>query len=186
MKIASITLLLLVVGCSSTPVMDTHYYLLREDVVPSTRALKPSADYAFGNVAIAAYIDQSGLPLQLANGEIRPALLHQWAEPMRESVRHFLQKHISNAMGEDLFSAALSDAEMLVEIRLDQLHGTVAGDAIIFAYWWLKQDGKIIESYQFGETIALQTSGYDALAAAEKSLLKKLAEHIGTTLNSRE
>lgn len=71
---------------------------------------------------------------------------------------------------------------MQVEIRVDH----AAGDAIILAYWWLRQDGKIIESYQFGETIPLKISGYEALAAAEKSLLKKLAEHIGTTLNSKK
>jgi len=186
MKIVSVVLLLLVVGCSSTPVVDTHYYLLREDGVPSTRALKPSADYALGDVTIADYIDQPGLPLQLTNGEIRPALLHQWAEPMHKSVRSFLQKQISNALGEDLFPAGLSEANVQVEIRLDQLHGTAAGEAVILAFWWLKQDGKIIESYQFGETMQLQVSGYDSLAAAEKSLLKQLAAHIGATLNSRE
>jgi len=186
MKIAVITLLLLVVGCSSTPVMDTHYYLLRADGVPTTRALSPSSDYALGDVIIAPYIDQPGLPLQMADGEIRPALLHQWAEPMHKSVRSYLQKEISLALGKDLFSAALSEADVLVEIRLDQLHGTATGNAIILAYWWLKQDGKIIGSYQFGDTIPLQASGYGALAAAEKSLLKQLAEHIGATLKNKE
>lgn len=92
MKMASVTLLLLLVACSSKPVIDTHYYLLREDGVPPTRALKPSSDYALGNVTIAAYIDQPGLPLQVTNGEIRPAKHHQWAEPMHKSVRSFQQE----------------------------------------------------------------------------------------------
>jgi uncharacterized lipoprotein YmbA len=187
MKIVSIALLLLLTACSSTPVIDTHYYLLRDGgEVPAIRALSPSSDYALGNVTIAPYIDQPGLTLMLTSGEIRPALYHQWAEPMHQSVRNFLQRQISIALGDDLFPVALSDAPIQLEIRVDQLHGTATGEAVLLAYWWLKQGGKILESYQYGEQIPLQQSGYEALVDTERELLKKFAEHIGSYLKAKK
>ena len=187
MRIVIVSFLLLLTACSSKPVVDTHFYLLRDSgEVPATRALSPSSEYALGNVSIAPYIDQSGLTLKLTSGEIRPAQYHQWAEPMHKSVRNFLQQQISLALGNDLFPAALSEAPVQVEIRVDQLHGTQDGEAVILAYWWLKQGGTILESYQFGDKLALSESGYEALADTLRALLKNLATHIATTLKGNE
>ncbi len=139
-----------------------------------------------GQIIVAPYIDQPGIVLETANGEIRPAMHHQWAEPMHKSVRSYLQRQVSVALGEDLFPAALSDAPVQVEIRVDQLHGTQSGEALLLAYWWLKQDGSILESYQYGDKLPLAESGYEALAATERDLLKNLAMHIAETLKAKQ
>jgi uncharacterized lipoprotein YmbA len=184
MKIASIAVLLFIVtACSSQPV-DTHYYLLRADAAAHSRSLKASPDYALGVVTIASYIDQPGLVLQVSSGQIRPALHHQWAEPMHQSVRSFLQVEISTALGEDLFPVRVSPAKTVVEIRVDQLHGTDDGEATLLAYWWIQRDGKVLESRQFGKTLALKADGYEALAETEKKLLTAFAQNIAETLKA--
>jgi uncharacterized lipoprotein YmbA len=184
MKSVSIALLLLLTACSGQPV-PTQYYLMRSDNVPESRAVAPSENYALGMVAIASYIDQPGMVLEMEGGQIRPALHHKWAEPMSRSVRSFLQAEISEQLGETLFPVDVSPAEILVEIKVDQLHGTRDGKALLSAYWWLKRDGVILESYQVGESIALKSDGYAALAEAEKALLRLMAGDIANTLKAR-
>jgi uncharacterized lipoprotein YmbA len=183
MKFAALIMIVFLVGCTSAPVA-TDYYLLRQDDAFTSRALVASSDYALGNVVIASYIDQPGMVLEVSAGQVRPALHHQWAEPMRQSVRSFLQREISTSLGEDLFPAAMSEAKSVVEIRVDQLHGTDDGEAILLAYWWLRVDGKIHSPYQFSQTLALQRDGYAALAQAEKDLLEAFAASIADTLKA--
>ncbi|MEP5764660.1 MAG: ABC-type transport auxiliary lipoprotein family protein [Halieaceae bacterium] len=181
MRYAAILLIVGLVACSGQPV-ETNYYLLGKDHAPESRELKGSRDFALGSVAIAAYIDQPGMMLEVGNGQIRPAMHHQWAEPMSQSVRMFLQREISQHLGEDLFPATISNAETVVEIRLDQLHGTADGQAVIFAYWYLRKDGEVIAPHQFGKTVDLTSDGYAALARAEQSLLAGLAKDIADAL----
>ena len=181
MKSASIALLLLVAACSGQPV-DTNYYLLRGDRLPESRSLVASSDFALGTVVVATYIDQPGIAFETGGGQIRPAQHHQWAEPMHQSVRSFLQREISTLLGEDLFPVSMSSADTALDIRVDQLHGTNDGQAVLFAYWWLRKGGEILEPHQFGKTLALKSDGYEALVKAEKALLNSLAREIADKL----
>ena len=181
MKCVSIALLLLLAACSSQPV-DTHYYLLRGDHLPESRSLTASGDYALGNVDIAGYIDQPGIALETGGGQIRPALHHQWAEPLHQSARSFLQREISTLLGEDVFPVRMSAAETVLDIRIDQLHGTDDGKAVLLAYWWLRRGDEILKPHQFGKSLALKSDGYAALVEAEKALLNSLARQIADTL----
>jgi uncharacterized lipoprotein YmbA len=181
LKSVSIALLLLVAACSGQPV-DTNYYLLRGDHLPESRSLSASGDFALGTVVVATYIDQPGIAFETGGGQIRPALHHQWAEPMHQSLRSYLQREISTLLGEDLFPVGMSSADTVLDIRVDQLHGTHDGEAVLFAYWWLRKGDEIIEPHQFGKTLALNSDGYAALVAAEKALLNSLAREIADKL----
>ena len=181
MKIASILLLILLAACSSQPV-NTHYYLLRGDREPETRTMVASPNYALGKVMTAPYMNQPGMVLEVAAGQVRPAQNHQWAEPLRDGIRVLLQREISAQLGADVFPESMSRADTAVDIRIDQLHGTYDGKAVLIAYWWLRRGDEILEPNQFGEKLALRADGYQALAEAEKLLLTKLASQIGDRL----
>jgi uncharacterized lipoprotein YmbA len=183
MKYAVLILTMILVGCSSTPV-DTNYYLLRHEGSAVSRELIASPDFALGKVAIAPYIDQPGLVLEVSAGQIRPAQHHQWAEPMHQSVRTFLQRGISSDLGEDLFPKALSSAPTVLDIRVDQLHGTDNGEAVLLAYWWTTRDGEIQSTYQYAQSQRLARDGYAALAEAEETLLRGLAANIADALGA--
>ena len=177
MKLLLPALLLLVVGCSGQPV-ENHYYLLRNDTPLDSRELKPSTEYAIGNVKIAPYIDQPGLVLEVGTGEIRPAMRHQWAEPMHDSVRNFLLVEISRRLGEDVFPAEISSAETELDIRISQLHGTQDGEVILSGLWMLRRGNEIVNSYSFRQTRQQVGDGYAAMAAAQEALLEELAKSI--------
>jgi uncharacterized lipoprotein YmbA len=101
---------------------------------------------------------------------------------MHQSVRSFLQREISIQLGEDLFPVGMSSAETVLDIRVDQLHGTHDGEAVLFAYWWLRKGDEILAPHQFGKTLALKSDGYAALVEAEKALLNSLAREIADKL----
>jgi len=172
---------LFLVACSGTPV-QTHYYLLRSDLEQRTRDLKPTEEAAMGRIIIAPYIDQPGLVLETGSGEIRSAMYHRWAEPMREGLQQFLRVEVSGALGQDVFPEDFSNGKLVFDVRVDQLHGTANGDALLVAYWWIRRGENIVSSYQFSETRPLVEDGYHALAAAEKALLSELASRIAGTL----
>jgi hypothetical protein len=170
-------------ACAGTPV-ETHYYLLRPEPPLQTRGLQPSTEYAMGEVSVAPYIDQPGLVLELGPGEVRPARHHQWAEPMAGALPNFLLLEVSRAVDADVFHEFDSAAPLVFAVRIDQLHGTADGHALLVAYWRLRNKGEEIASYQLVERQALTRDGYDALAEAETLLLKKLARRIAESLKS--
>lgn len=181
MKVASMLLLALLAGCASQPIPPT-YYLLRSDQPLQSSSLSTSKYYSLGTVEIAAYLDQPGLVITTTNNETRPASQHLWAEPIYDGVRNFLSTEIALASGQELLPTKLTQHTTAVNIRIDQLHGTLDGQAHIVAYWWLVRDDKVASLNRFTQSRALTASGYNALVEAEKVLLAELAQRIATSL----
>lgn len=185
MKVAGLLLIVLLAGCASQAIPPT-YYLLRSDQDLQTSALSTSKEYSLGTVEIAAYLDQPGLVMETANGEIRPASQNLWAEPIYDGVRNFLATEIAQASGEELLPTKLNKNTTVVNIRIDQLHGTANGRAQIVAYWWLDRNDNVASLNRFAESRDLTASGYSALVEAEKSLLAELAKIIATSLANQK
>lgn len=185
MKIAHVLLVVLLAGCASQAV-EPSYYLLRSGQDLSSSTLSTSRDFALGAVEIAPYLDQPGLVMETAKGQMRPASQNLWAEPVFDGVRNFLATEIAQAHGQELLPAKLTSNSTVVNIRIDLLHGTRDGKAVIVAYWWLVRADQVIALNRFSESRALQTSGYSALVDAEKVLLAELAQKIAASLVTAE
>jgi uncharacterized protein len=186
MKIARLLLLVvLLAGCASQTV-EPSYYLLRSGQDLSSSTLRPSRDFSLGAVEIAPYLDQPGLMMETAAGQMRPASQNLWAEPVFDGVRNFLATEIAQAHGQELLPAKLNSNSTVVNIRIDQLHGTRDGKAIIVAYWSLVLADQVVALNRFSESRALEASGYSALVDAEKVLLAELAQKIAASLVTAE
>ena len=181
MKIASLLLVVFLSGCASQAI-EPSYYLLRSQQDTQTRQLNPSKDFSMGKVVIASYIDQPGLMIETNDGEIRAARHNLWAEPVYEGVRTQLVVDIGRAKGEDILPTNLGNTAIVLDIRLDQLHGTNDGKAKLVAYWWLRRGNDLLTAHVFSEEQALATDGYSALVAAERALLSQLAIKIADSL----
>lgn len=181
MKVATLLLLVLVAGCASQVTPPT-YYLLRSDQAMQSTALRTSQHYSLGTVEIAAYLDQPGLVIATAAGETRPASQNLWAEPIYDGVRNYLSTEIAQASGQELLPTKLTKDTTAVNIRIDQLHGTLDGQATIVAYWWLVRDDEVSSLNRFAQSRTLAANGYGALVDAEKLLLAELAQRIATSL----
>lgn len=182
MKRSIALVLALTLGACATPPMEPNYYLLRSDATITSGALEPSREFALGQISIAPYIDQPGLLLETAPGEVRAARYHLWAEPVRDGIETFLRQEISRRTGENLLPGNRDPGRTTINVRIDQMHGTLDGQARLVAYWWLSSGGVMTSAHRFAESLPLDTPGYAALASAEKALLARFAASIGDAM----
>ena len=181
MKYSYLLLLALLAGCAGQP-NEPSSYLLRSSHELETRTLEPSKEFSMGTVEVASYIDQPGLVLETDNGEMHHARNNLWAEPVYEGVRNSLVTSISHLSNMDLLPHELAETPVVLDIYIDQLHGTREGSARLVALWWLRSGGHLVSAHQFSEEKLLETSGYPALVQAEEALLEDLARAIANTL----
>ena len=184
MKRLLIILVVFSFGCGGkTP--ELKQYLLRADAGGQTAELAP-VSIGIGELTVAHYIDDPGLVIESSDGEVRAARHHQWAEPLRESLRRYLANEIANASGRAIGSREhkTSNWKRRIDIHIDQLHGTVDGDAILVAHWSMVDAIKLrlLADEYFSDTEPLGGDGYEALVRAEKALLSRLAAGIAATL----
>jgi hypothetical protein len=172
------------VGCGGqTP--ELKQYLLRADPPEQTGELAP-ASTGIGDLTVASYIDDPGLVLESSNGEVRVARHHQWAEPLRESLRAYLANEIATASGRVIsgHKHKASSWKRSIDIHIDQLHGKKDGNATLVAHWAVVDTTKLrlLAEKHFSDTEPLSGDGYEALVRAEKALLSRLAIAIAATL----
>jgi uncharacterized lipoprotein YmbA len=168
-------------ACSSQP-PDMTRYLLRSDLAQETRELNTSANFRFGALLVADYIDSAGLVIETGDDEIHTARNHEWAEPLRVSLKTFLATEVSSIVGEDIAFGSVDGATATIDVKIDQLHGRHGGDAVLLAYWRLTGPVGKERRFQFAETEPLARDGYQALVDAEKLLLRRLARQIASSL----
>mgnify|MGYP001549959910 FL=1 len=185
MKPLLVILIVFAVGCAGKAPELTQY-LLRTDT-PGRLAEQAPASTGIGNLTVASYIDAPGLVLESGNGVVHAARHHQWADPLRESLRSFLASEISAATGRPIgtHSHRESNWKRRLDIHIDQLHGSVDGSARLAANWAVidTTNHTVLAEHSFSETEPLSADGYDALVRAEKKLLSRLATAIAATLN---
>lgn len=174
-----------IVGCTSTPQAYTQY-LLRHDVSKAAAVKNPEEIVGIGRVEVATYIDSLGLILETASGEINVARYHQWAEPLRESLRQYLASSISmKAEIPVRFQNVVSgEHSKRIDIYIDQFHGDASGHAKLVAYWTVTdvESDKVVVDEQFFSREPLSQDGYSALVAAQKVLLEDFSKAISASL----
>ncbi|MBL4782350.1 MAG: membrane integrity-associated transporter subunit PqiC [Porticoccaceae bacterium] len=185
MKFLVLFALVLVSGCTST-VPRLNQYLLRSDASSQFSVEQQSAVVGLGAVVVAPYIDSLGLVQEKSSGEVRAARDHQWAEPLRASLRVFMAREISAHTGQTIraHDSGESDWQRRIDLRIDQLHGTASGEATLVAYWQVfdMAQRSVVSENGFAESQALGADGYEALVAVEKALLGKLAAAMAASL----
>jgi uncharacterized lipoprotein YmbA len=175
----------LVLGCSSTPAAHSSY-LLRADELPGTRPIGSPAPVGLRRVVVAPYLESPGLVLETAPGEVRAARYHEWAEPLDQGVRLYLRAELSTLLGEDVDANPTLSPQWsyAVDVAIDQLHGTVSGEALLVAGWRIAdaQKAEEIGRFRFVQRLPLERDGYPGLADAEIALLARLAAAIADSV----
>lgn len=190
MKPLSVLLLLVLAGCAGKPTPETQLYLLRSGAGNAFGASDGVAENGLGSIRVATYIDQPGLVLELADGTMRAARFHQWAEPLRESLRAFLANEIAAKAGKAVRPTAYGETnwrlytKQLIDVRIQELHGTRSGKARLVAIWALIDPAErtVTAEHEFVAEEPLADDGYAALVSAEEALLTQLAAQIAGAL----
>ena len=181
---------LLLAACSggSKKVSEPTFYLLRSEARAPEGLREPAVEIGINRVSVADYLGQQGIVVATRNGQVRPARQHLWAESIDSAMRLFLQNAISVELGYPVSAdtGRRRSWRYLVDIRIDEWHGYLEGDARILASWILVDVAKdrVLSRHRFEQTGVLEAEGYDALVAAQTELLDALAVAIAASLQT--
>ena len=187
MRAIALASMLLLVACGGAAPARTQY-LLRAQAPEGTVRVDTPARVGLGRVVVAPYLDQAGVVMETAPNEVTPARHHSWAEPLDEGALVFLRAEISAALGEDV-SFDPSDRSLwkyTVEVFIEQLHGTMTGQAVLVASYRITPRGAGSPSgYRFSRSAPLANEGYSGLVDAEAGLLRDLAVAIAGSIREQ-
>jgi uncharacterized lipoprotein YmbA len=184
-SIACVLSAALLVACAGTP-PERQLYLLRAAVPDVSGRVDAPVRVGLDRVTVAPYLDQAGIVVETAAGRVRPASEHRWAEPVDAGLRILLRGEISRSLGYDV-SADAADRQAwdyAVDVRVDQMHGTMLGTALLEAAYGITPragSGDTIR-YRFSRSATLAQAGYAGLVDAERRLARELAEAIAQSL----
>ena len=188
--IALVTSVILVSGCSNKAV-ESHEYLLRPagTVVPYDVNASPTLE--LHTVRIADYLDREGLILESSDNQIQAARYHRWAEPLRGSLKRYLQVAISQRTGISVAADLQqgSGADVRIDVIVHQLHGGAGGDVRMVAEWQLsngKRHANVLMRSEFADTVRISADGYSAVVDAHEQLLDALAEAVADGIGRLE
>lgn len=180
---------LVLIGCAGKAPPDLEQYLLRSDSANQFNGAE-LARIGIGSLRVSSYIDQPGLVIETTEGSMHAARYHQWAEPLRESLRLVLANDVASAIGEPVRPRVYGETnwklytDKMIDITIERMHGTANGDALLVAYWAVIDPGarSVLSEHEFSRTVPLSTSGYPGLVSSYKDLLNSLAGEIGQSL----
>ena len=134
MRAIALASTLLLLACGGSAPARTQY-LLRAQAPEGTVRVDIPARVGLGRVVVAPYLDQSGIMMETAANQVTPARNHTWAEPLDNATLIFLRATLSSALGEEvgLDPSDRSLWKYSVEVFVEQLHGTLAGQAMLVA-----------------------------------------------------
>ncbi len=175
----------LAIACSSTPPQTTRYLLPAETTRGTTRLESP-ARIGLGRVELSPYLGEQGLVVETEAGQVRPARYHLWAEPLDEGLRRFLRLEISKALGEHVSGDSTQQPRWrrTVDVEIDRLHGTLAGEAVLVAQWRVSPREGEPRAFSLSESRPLPREGYAGLVDAEIELTRALARAIDESLRT--
>jgi uncharacterized lipoprotein YmbA len=176
---------LFVLACSS-PGPTTTRYLLPTNVPMGTVRMEPPVRVGLDRVDVAPYLGEPGVVVETEARQVRPARYHQWAEPLSDGLRRFLQAEISNALGYDVSDDPKQKTswDRSIDVIIDRLHGNLSGEAQLVARWRIVPEDGVREAvtYRFAATEPLPREGYPGLVDAEITLVRNLAVAIAESL----
>jgi hypothetical protein len=185
MKLFAILSIAPLIACAGASPPPTQY-LLRAQPTQREGRVDVTVRVGLGRVAVAPYLEQSGIVVETEAGQVQAARQHQWAEPLDAGLRTYLRSEISLALGYDVSSSRADELswDYAVNIYVDRLHGTMAGNAVLDASYRIAPqsgEGEPVE-YRFSKTAALPREGFAGLIEAEARLVRELAAAIAASL----
>jgi uncharacterized lipoprotein YmbA len=179
--------LILVTACAGGKAPQKTQYLLPLDVPMGVAPFEAPVKVGLSRLDISDYLSSNaGVVVEVEPGMVRHARNHKWAEPLTMGLNRALRAQISSALGFDISgdTTIRSQWDLLVDIRIDRLHGNLDGEAILIAHWRVTPANAHEEAvtYRFSKTGLLQREGYDGLIEAEVALLTELSAAIADSV----
>jgi len=173
---------LFLAGCASD---SKHYYMLTADgPAPSGSG----QGIGVGPVSLAEYIDRPNLVIQEDTNQLGVSESHRWAGDLSTSIARVTATNLGRRLhtGNVRVYPWQTDSEVRYQVTIDvrQLHSGSDGYAVIEAGWraYALPERRLIASHTFVDREALSGDGYQALVAAQSTLISRMSADIAGKL----
>lgn len=183
----SALLIVLLSACAKQAVDKQHYFLPSPGGQPETLdKLEAARLLQITDVALADFLDKSGLVLQLDDITLNQAKNHVWAEDLRQQINRGLQARLNRQQQAYTVVGSQTAATLRLSIEIHAFHGRYDGLALTSGQWQLRnQQGEVEQITRFEIQTELNQSGYPALVRALGENLDKLSGQIAGHLQQR-
>lgn len=197
-------LLLALVGC--TPAPPVRYYAL-SPVAPVTPAVESELVIGVAPIALASYLDRSGVVTRTSPNALDVAAFDSWIEPLDTQARRVVARDLATLLGTDrvfvLPEQQLMPLDYVVEIAIERFDITApaaadeagavaleaaaeAGEtAVLEARWTLLagNERRLLQTHPARITEAVEVPGsFEWRAAAMSEALGRLSRAIATAI----
>lgn len=185
MKRLVLALAVIALGCASGATAPTTHYFLRSDASDLSGSASATARVGLGRVTVAAYLELPGVAVETAANTIHSGQHHQWAEPLAEALPLFLREEIAGELGIGVALRVSGARKMpfLVNVFIEELHGTMSGEARLVASYGIAGPASEVRRFRYSQASSLPQPGYASLIDTEKQLLRGLASAISRSLS---
>lgn len=166
-------------ACAASPEQTTHYYLLNSD---SDVIHKQHTQHVIGiaPIAVADYINNSGIAVLTRQNRIQLANFHLWAEQPDRAITRVLYDELNRLLSDSQVDNGMlgrgNDWHYTLTTQVDQFHGTEQGSATFSGYWQLRSEGKVLLNHRFNLQATIDNSSYEALVDTLRHLISQLAD----------
>ena len=194
-KYYCLLLMLFITGCSSTPKIVTHQYLLMPDpyldgATTGTKSQSQDEIISIKPIRLASYLNQRGIILLTNKHEINVAHYHRWAEPLDENIHRFMLLTMSANTTRYVFQnsagSSSQDTNLTLSIEFDQFNGTADGQAMVSGKWQLydtdKNDVLVSDTFHYNQTMS--ESGYAELVNQFALILNQISLQIVSSIST--
>lgn len=183
MRRAVALVILAIAGCAGSPPPPTEYLLSARPAPAAGLRSYESVDVALGQLGVAAYLARDGIVIETADGRLRAARGHVWAEPLAQSLRRVLQSGIERTRGTAVAAEPLPGVQTVIDVDFERLHGTEAGRVMLMASWRVRDAaGEVLAQHRLVATRLTPADGYAALVRTHETLIGELATAIADSI----
>ncbi|MGR5235767.1 PqiC family protein [Vibrio alfacsensis] len=179
----------LLAGCSSAPEQTGALYLLPEASasMAASRTMAERPLLVVRPVALASYLNDSGIVYRTSETQVVQAKHHQWAYSISEQITQRMIAELRDKQSQywpvEVNNLLDQSGKNKLQLTLSKFNGSYDGNAEIEGEWLLiGADGKAKSSAPIKISMPLQNEGYDALVDALSIGLNNLTDQIAAQL----
>lgn len=197
--LALMALLAFLAGCATSAAPTRHYGLPPDQMagVPHTVGATDGQAGKAANartlvvrpLALASFLEQQGIVLQLDDITLNPARDHLWVEELGPMLERGLRRRLAQRLPDTQVLAEANPAAppraMTLRLELERFQGRYDGQAVAAGQWQLRDaDGTLLTLDAFEVETPLEADGYPALVRALGQSWDDLADQVAERIRA--
>lgn len=163
-KLLMISIVWLLVGCSSTMPERTYYQLSSDFAVDNLQPQKVVNRLFVDAISVASYLDKTGIVYQTDALEYNTANNNLWLTTLSNQLQQRVVTDLSVLLPNYFVtSEPVNNPKVKIKLFIDAFHGSYTGEAVIKGRWVISYANDAMVTKNIDVRLRLSEDGYPAL-----------------------